>query len=425
MTAVLATADSFHPAFPDRSVPNIAYGSSSFSQLCAQHVSRTLGCRRAYIIASTSLAKNTPHLTNLVSTLEQSGITVVRARTGFSPHTKWDQVIACSADARPLRPDCIITLGGGSLTDAAKVICWMLAQPSSIDSISGLETMSEHGYPETFNHNLNPPTVKHVAIPTTLSGGEYQSISGMTRTDITNGESVQRKVLFSPPEANPTLVILSPSLTLTTPLHTWLSTGVRALDHCVETLCSLLSNPKGDASAVEGLKLLIPGLLGTRADPEGPEARFQCMLGVIQAMSAVGTGVPMGASHAIGHQLGPLGVGHGETSCVLLPSVCKWNHKVGANVERQERARELLLKIDAVVDVLTKADGKGKERDLGDILDIVIRALGMPRSLRDVGVGREQLDMLARNSLKDHWIMTNPKPIDQKEWVMEILEMAF
>jgi alcohol dehydrogenase class IV len=40
-------------------------------------------------------------------------------------------------------------------------------------------------------------------------------------------------------------------------------------------------------------------------------------------------GVPMGASHGIGHQLGPLGVGHGETSCVMLPYVLMWNYLHG------------------------------------------------------------------------------------------------
>jgi hypothetical protein len=83
------------------------------------------------------------------------------------------------------------------------------------------------------------------------------------------------------------------------------------------------------------------------------------MMGVIQAMSAVSSGVPMGASHAIGHQLGPLGVGHGETSCILLPAVCKWNARVGANFERQEHARKILLSSQVVRDVLVKHSGQG------------------------------------------------------------------
>ena len=423
------------PAFIDRAVPLVAWG-GSFHELCAKHILSTLSCRRVYIIASTSLSRDTDNLDSLVSTLQQSGINVVGTRTGFSPHTRWDQVIACSADARARDPDCIITLGAGSLTDAAKTICWMLAQPASIDSIAGLESMSEHGYPQSFNHSLNPPMVKHVAIPTTLSGGEYQNISGMSRVDQVGDKTTLRKVLFTPPTYNPQLVILDPALTITTPAQIWLSTGIRAVDHCIETLCSRLSNLAGDAAAVTGLQFLIPGLLRSKAEPDSLDARFRCMQGVIQAMSAVGSGVPLGASHAIGHQLGPLGVGHGETSCVLLPAVCKWNHKQRANVERQEQTRFVLLQLGWVQNLIAErkaspeASSTGElntstaDLDLGDILDLIIRAIGMPRTLTDVGVGKEQLDILATNSLKDHWITTNAKPITEKAQVMEILEMV-
>lgn len=65
-----------------------------------------------------------------------------------------------------------------------------------------------------------------------------------------------------------------------------------------------------------------------------------------------------------------------------------------------------------------------KNADLGDILDAIIRELGMPRSLKEVGIGRDRLDLLAENSLRDHWIKTNAKPITEKSQVMEILEMV-
>jgi alcohol dehydrogenase class IV len=126
------------------------------------------------------------------------------------------------------------------------------------------------------------------------------------------------------------------------------------------------------------------------------------------------------ASHAIGHQLGPLGVGHGETSCIMLPAVCKWNAAQGANNARQQACIDILMK-DAEVRHLM---GSRKNADLGDILDAVIRELGMPRTLKEKGIGRDKLDLLAENSLKDHWIKTNAKPITEKSQVMEILEMV-
>lgn len=123
-------------------------------------------------------------------------------------------------------------------------------------------------------------------------------------------------------------------------------------------------------------------------------------------------------------QLGPLGVGHGETSCILLPAVCKFNAKHNANVNRQARVREFLLEDPVVSEVLQNRSINTETADLGDILDAVICELGMPRSLADVRVGRDKLDALAAHSLHDRWCQSNPVPLKEKEQVLEILEMV-
>ncbi|KIW31401.1 uncharacterized protein PV07_03052 [Cladophialophora immunda] len=404
--------DHLEPAFDDRDIPYITWG-LRFDEACAYHIANTVKASRVYIIASNSLSKNTNALKRLQDAL---GDKVVGLRIGMTPHTHWNEVLEIAQDAAPKNPDCIVTLGAGSLTDAAKVIAWMLA--NDITTSEGLEKLFAEG-----RKTFKDPVIRHVAIPTSLSGGEYQSIAGVTRDD-----GSHQKCLFEPPTRNPSIVVLDPELTTTTPARIWLSTGVRAVDHCVETLCSLLSNDKGDAEAEKGLLKLVPALIRTHKDPGDLDARYETMRGVIQAMSAVGSGVPLGASHAIGHQLGPLGVGHGETSCIMLPAVCKWNEKVGANVERQAYCKQVLLRSPVVKELLeTKygsAPGTLEKLDLGDVLDVIFREISMPRTLKEVGVGRDKLDGLAKNSLRDHWIQTNAKPITEKEQVMEILEMV-
>lgn len=125
-------------------------------------------------------------------------------------------------------------------------------------------------------------------------------------------------------------------------------------------------------------------------------------------------------------QLGPLGVGHGETSCILLPAVCKFNAKHNANRDRQARVREFLINDPIISEVLRDHSINTEKADLGDILDAVIRELGMPRSLADVGVYLNQLQLheLSENSLHDRWCQTNPVPLKKKEQVLEILEMV-
>lgn len=123
-------------------------------------------------------------------------------------------------------------------------------------------------------------------------------------------------------------------------------------------------------------------------------------------------------------QLGPLGVGHGETSCILLPAVCKYNAAKGANVPRQKLVHKFLTEQTIVQEVLQKYGVDPSSSDLGDVLDAIIRELGMPRSLKDVGVGRDKLDGLAEHSLEDRWCQTNPVPLEKKEQVLDILEMV-
>jgi alcohol dehydrogenase class IV len=131
----------------------------------------------------------------------------------------------------------------------------------------------------------------------------------------------------------------------------------------------------------------------------------------------------MGASHGIGHQLGPAGVGHGETSCILLPAVCKYNYGKKANAARQDAVAKILWK-DANASALFEKEGLEKESAiLGDLLDVIIRALGLPRTLKEFGIGEDKLDGIAEHSLQDRWVQTNPAHLD-KEGVLEILKMV-
>lgn len=122
--------------------------------------------------------------------------------------------------------------------------------------------------------------------------------------------------------------------------------------------------------------------------------------------------------------VGPLGVGHGETSCIMLPAVCKWNASQKANIERQAITRDILIQVIEVRNLIADSGKAVEDLDLGDILDLIIRALSMPRTLKAVGVGSDKLDGLAKNTLTDKWAATNPQPITTKAQVLEILGMV-
>lgn len=223
------------------------------------------------------------------------------------------------------------------------------------------------------------------------------------------------------------LVILDPSLCLTTPSYHWLSTGVRAVDHCVEALCSLQATSESDDRAERALRVLVPGLIACKEDGEGVNvsARKRCQDGVRWAMENIRAGVPMGGSHAIGHQLGPLGVPHGVTSCIMCPAVVKFNAKYGAGnmevVRRQKLVQSILWSDDRVTKVFEDAGLKAETSDLGDAIDVLIRFLDLPRTLGDFDISADRIPALAKNTLGDFWAKTNPVPLVEAAQVEEIL----
>lgn len=270
--------------------------------------------------------------------------------------------------------------------------------------------------------DLKPCTIPIINIPTSLSGGEYSVNGGAT--DL----RTHRKHSFNQPSMGCSLIILDPALSISTPESVWLQSGVRAIDHCVEGLCSMSekANDESDAVCEKGLRLLVPNLLMTKMNWNNEEARLNEMLGAMESMRAHKFGVPMGASHGIGHQLGPLGVGHGETSCVMLPSVLKYNYQHGDDAvrNRQQRVLDILWSESTVANAL---EGRGIEQgkaDAGDVIGAIVKELGMPASLEEVGIGPDKLDALAENSMHDRWIPTNPVPLKDKNMVLEVLDMA-
>lgn len=406
--------ETYKPAFTNKPTPKLSFG-LPFPEACAKHISTTFHSTRVFIIASKSLSTNTDALQKLQSAL---GDAVVGVRIGISPHTPIPEVVEIINQARDLDVDCLVTLGAGSLTDGAKLVRFALANDAFTEEAVGTLWGGKAHNPAK-RADVKVPEIPLICIPTSLSGGEYQALAGAT-------EAKSRAKRGFEPGRDPDLVIQDPELCGTTPAWVWLSSGVRAVDHCVEVLCSLQSNEDGDSWARKGLMKLVPGLLRSKAGhgEDVLEARHLCQTGVVEAMCAVSAGMPLGASHAIGHQLGPLGVGHGETSCVMLPAVCKFNAGKGANVERQGEVVKLLVQDESVRELLRRKGVDVGKLDLGDLLDVFIVELGMPRTLKAVGVGRDQLHGLAMNSLDDFWSKTNPIPITKEEQMMEILEMV-
>jgi maleylacetate reductase len=364
----------------------------------ADEVARA-GAERVFLMVSGTLNRETEEIAKLRLAL---GNKVVGEFDKMAPHTPRADVIAATSAAREAKADLIVTFGGGSITDGAKAVALCLANdietPEQMDMLRSVVAVDG----TVTAPPVKAPTVPQITIPTTLSGGEFSAISGVT------DERTHIKELFRHPDIMPKAVILDPAPTVHTPEWLFLSTGIRAVDHCVEGVCADEAHPYGDAQALKGLSLLTNGLKRVKANPDDIEARLDCQMGTWMSMAPLASGVPMGASHGIGYVLGAVfDVPHGYTSCIMLPYVMRWNKPV--NAARQE--------------LVAAAMGHPGE-DAGDMLDAFIADLGMPRSLGAVDIGPENFERIAKQSMGTPWIPRNPRKINGPAEVMEILTLA-
>ena len=373
-------------------IDEVVFGRPAADAIAAQM--DRLGASRAFLMVSGTLNRSTDEIDKIRNRL---GPRCVATFDAMPPHTPREAVIAAAEQARGAQADLIVTVGGGSITDGAKAVQLCLANDiSSVEAIDRIRAAKGAAPP------LKDPTVRQISVPTTIAGGEFSAIAGVTDVRSKVKETVRHELVM------PRAAILDPAVTLHTPQWLWLSTGIRAVDHCVEGLCSREAHPYADAQALKGLSMLADALPRVKADPRDLDARMDCQIGTWLSMGPLSSGVPMGASHGIGYVLGAVfDVPHGYTSCVMLPSVMRWNKP--DNAGRQ-----------ALVAAAMGQPGS----DAADVLDDFIRSLGMPRSLQDVRIGPEHFDRIAELAMATPWIPRNPRRIDGPAQLREILLLA-
>lgn len=378
-------------------IERIVYGRPAADALLDE--AERLRAERVFLIVSGTMNRTTDEVQKVRDAL---GRRYAAQFDGMPPHTPRDAVLKAAAIARGAEADLIVTFGGGSCTDAGKMVQICLRHDiTDLDHFDAFRTVVE---PDGRRHvpSFDGPTVRQIAIPTTLSAGEFNAQAGCTDLHARVKHSYRHPLLV------PRVTIFDPAPTVHTPLWVWLSSGVRAIDHATEGICSQFSSAVGDASYVQALKLLSSGLRRVKHDPLDLDARLDCQLGIWLSMAGRQGGAQMGASHAIGHVLGgTCHVPHGYTSCVMLAHVLRYNRPV--NAERQR--------------LVAEAMGRPND-DAADVIADLVAELGLPGRLSEVGVGPDQYATIAAHALHDSWLHANPRKIDSAEQVLQILEAA-
>ncbi|MCF8468976.1 MAG: iron-containing alcohol dehydrogenase, partial [Sneathiella sp.] len=349
---------------------------------------------RILVSISRSLNADAPIAEELKHALGDSIVDVISILTEHTPYGKVFELAAAISDRRATH---VLSIGGGSVIDGGKIA--LLVANLKVKDAATLDGMT-YGNGKSLGFTSWP--VKHIAVPTTLSGAEFTPIAGATSSNTGRKEGFAHAYLV------PNHIILSSTLSKYTPERLWLSTGIRAVDHAVETICAPTIDPETDTFCTKGLGLLYTGMMGTRADPESLVHRENSQLGVYYATAGISR-YRMGASHGLGYLLGVIGhVPHGITSCVFLPAVLTYN--LPETKGPQSRIAEVL--------------GVNSAADVAPALKEFIDALGLPNKISTLEVSTDAIAEIKTSALTHPVVQANPRPITTVEDVAEIMAIS-
>lgn len=366
------------------------------------------GCERILLVVS----KTMDATTSIVKDLElKLGSKVVDKKQGVGSHSPYADVIDIAHRIQDLNIDGIASIGSSSYSDATKIGNLLASTLQRGFQDEDMEALVDAKLGVTPDEKIKAPAAKLICVPTSLSASEWNWYSSCTNKK-------GKKQHYGHPDAAPDLILLDTTVAKTSPQSLWISSGIRAIDHCVEAICRFDCKLQTAERSLKGLRALITGLKdyhGGKSDADVEtldKGIIECFIGSRYGiMGYVVDGNRFGPSHAIGHQLGSVaGVQHGVTSCICLGPVLRFMQQ--RSVEAQQ----------SVLAAFNESLG-WQESSAGDAFTRFARELGMPTKLSEVGVTEQsQIDKIADMTLTDI-IGHGPGSLSRDE-VLRVLDMA-
>ena len=293
--------------------------------------------------------------------------------------------------------DCVISFGGGSPHDCAKGIALLATNGGEIKDYEGVDVSAK-------------PQLPLISINTTAG-----TASEMTRFCIITDEARHIKMAIVDKNVTPIVSVNDPELMLAKPASLTAATGMDALTHAIEAYVSVAATPVTDAVAIKAIEMVQANLREAVRNGDNLEARDNMAYAQFMAGMAFNN-ASLGYVHAIAHQLGGFyDLPHGVCNAILLPHVQDYNAKV-VPARLADVARAMGVNTADMNDAQAANAGLEAIRQLSKDVNI-------PSGLEELGVSKDDFDVLAQNALKDACGFTNPKQASHDE-VVAILAAA-
>ena len=354
----------------------IRFGAGARHELAAALQQR--GWQRPLVVSDREVA-TLPFCQALIADLQAQGLGVSTfSDLGGNPVKS--QVEAGTAVFQAQGADSLVALGGGAALDVAKAIALLAHHPGDLFDY-------EDGRPDA--RPVDQPLPGFIALPTTAGTG-----SEVGRSSVIADDETKRKVILFSPRLLPELVLADPELLLSLPPKITAATGLDALTHCVEAYLAQGFHPLCDGIALEGVRLISRCL--QRSVEQGNDLAARSGMMAAAMMGGVAFQKGLGVTHSCAHALSTVyDLHHGLANALMLRAALEFNQPV---------VTEQLAILATTVGAAPTATG------FLDWLETLKEALGLPPSLKAVGVTARDLERLADVAIHDGCHLLNPRP---------------
>jgi alcohol dehydrogenase len=383
-----------HFQFDHQPRTRLVFGLNAVEQIGV--LARDTGLQRALVVTDPGIVA-AGHAARVIRLLEEAGVhAVVFDQVRQNPTTR--DVAECLAAARSGRIDGFIGLGGGSSMDTAKGCNFILTNGGEMRDYWGMAKALR-------------PMLPLIAVPTTAgTGSECQSFA------LIADEETHQKMACGDPKAAARVAILDPALTVSQPVGVTACTGVDAIAHAVETAVTLKRNPLSLMYSHEAFKLCVTSFGRVLERPDDIEARGRMLLGSAFAGMAIENSM-LGAAHSAANPLtAHYGIIHGQAVGLMLPAVIRFNG-------RDEAARKAYAELASAPEIACVRDGLDFAMEaLVARIEGLLNLAKIPRSLRECGVDKEKIPVLAGEAARQWTATFNPRPLGAADFEALYLE---